>query len=181
MPMAMPTMAPSASGVSMTRCSPNFLSSPSVTRKTPSSTPTSSPRTITSSSRSISWWSARLMALTIVSFRISLGCAAAAITGSSVWLGLPRLLEVACQLGALRLEVRRPLGVDVVEDVQQLRLHPGLGPLDRLADLGVDLRFQGGVGRLVEQTLPLEVAPEARERLLRLPRPHFLLAPVLRG
>src|SRR5262245_51073925 len=162
MPMAMPTMAPSASGVSITRCSPNFLRRPSVTRKTPSSTPTSSPRIITSSSRSISWWSARLMALTIVSFRISL--VGAPIAGPSVRLGLPRLLEVARQLRALRLELRRPLGVDVVEYVQELRLHPGLGPLDRLADLGVHLGFQRSVGRLVEQPLRLEVAAEAWER-----------------
>ena len=69
MPIAMPTIAPSASGVSITRCSPNLARRPSVTRKTPPSTPMSSPSTRTSSSRSISCISARLMAWTIVSFR----------------------------------------------------------------------------------------------------------------
>ncbi|SQD94526.1 hypothetical protein FMEAI12_2620003 [Parafrankia sp. Ea1.12] len=42
-PMAVPTMADSASGVSMTRSSPNRACRPSVIRKTPPSLPTSSP------------------------------------------------------------------------------------------------------------------------------------------
>ena len=46
-------MPDSASGVSSTRCSPKSFCSPSVTRKTPPSLPTSSPITSTFGSRSI--------------------------------------------------------------------------------------------------------------------------------
>ena len=42
-PIEVPIMADSASGVSMTLSSPNFSTSPSVTLKTPPSTPMSSP------------------------------------------------------------------------------------------------------------------------------------------
>src|SRR5579884_2602007 len=53
-PMATPTMADSASGVSMTRISPNSWCSPSVALNTPPLTPTSSPMTMTRSSLRIS-------------------------------------------------------------------------------------------------------------------------------
>ena len=62
MPMAVPKMADSASGVSKTRFSPNWSIRPSVTRKTPPSRPTSSPITRTRESRSISCFRARLRA-----------------------------------------------------------------------------------------------------------------------
>src|SRR2546428_3423406 len=67
MPTAVPMMAASASGVSITRWEPNFRWRSSVTRKTPPSTPTSSPRISTSGSRSISCRSARLSAFTMLS------------------------------------------------------------------------------------------------------------------
>src|SRR6185369_1741395 len=47
MPMAVPTMPFSASGVSNTRSSPNSACRPSVARNTPPALPTSSPMTIT--------------------------------------------------------------------------------------------------------------------------------------
>src|SRR5215472_5319906 len=53
-PMATPTIADSASGVSRTRASPKRAYRPSVAPKTPPLRPTSSPRTRTRSSRSIS-------------------------------------------------------------------------------------------------------------------------------
>src|SRR5712692_469788 len=53
-PIATPTMADSASGVSRTRASPKRAYRPSVAPKTPPLRPTSSPRTRTRSSRSIS-------------------------------------------------------------------------------------------------------------------------------
>ena len=46
-PMAVPTIPDSASGVSNTRASPNAAASPSVTRNTPPRAPTSSPKTTT--------------------------------------------------------------------------------------------------------------------------------------
>ncbi|SKT96837.1 Uncharacterised protein [Mycobacteroides abscessus subsp. abscessus] len=51
-PTAVPMIPDSASGVSMTRWSPKSFCSPSVTRKTPPSLPTSSPMMITLSSSS---------------------------------------------------------------------------------------------------------------------------------
>src|SRR5512134_3719486 len=66
MPMAMPAITVSASGVSMTRSGPNLPSNPRVARNTPPSTPTSSPSTTTSGSRAISWCSARFTASTRV-------------------------------------------------------------------------------------------------------------------
>src|SRR5207245_2901124 len=53
-PRATPAIDDSARGVSMTRASPKRLRNPSVTRKTPPFWPTSSPSTMTRSSRSIS-------------------------------------------------------------------------------------------------------------------------------
>src|SRR5262245_2835065 len=163
MPMAMPTMAPSANGVSMTRCSPNFARSPSVTRNTPPSTPISSPSTKTSSSRSISCMRARLMAWTIVSFRCSVISAPRPPSVPSVRLpvhGLAGRGELALELLALRLELRRRLRVDLVERVEEIRLHPSLGPLYRAPDLGVDLSLERGLGCRFEDSLPLEIPTE---------------------
>src|SRR2546425_2407799 len=70
-PIAAPTMHDSASGVSMQRSSPNSATKPSVARKTPPS-PTSSPMTMTRSSRFISSNMASRMASTIV-FSVILG------------------------------------------------------------------------------------------------------------
>ena len=52
-PIAVPTRPDSASGLSITRCSPNSACSPSVTRKTPPSLPMSSPISTTWSSAAI--------------------------------------------------------------------------------------------------------------------------------
>src|SRR5437899_1419826 len=80
MPTAVPMMAASASGLSITRCEPNLRWRSSVTRKTPPSTPTSSPRSRTSGSRSISWRSAQLRAFTMLSLVIA--CAVIAASGA---------------------------------------------------------------------------------------------------
>src|SRR5512134_4155440 len=66
MPMDMPAIPDSARGVSNALSSPNSSIRPSVTRKTPPSLPTSSPRTITLSSFCISWRRAIFRACTIV-------------------------------------------------------------------------------------------------------------------
>src|SRR5262245_59105383 len=63
--MAVPMIPDSASGVSITRMSPYLAWRPSVTRKTPPFTPTSSPMTSTVGSFAISWSSPRLIAWTM--------------------------------------------------------------------------------------------------------------------
>src|SRR3990172_9697177 len=61
-PTAIPTIPPSARGVSRTRSVPNLSQSPSVARKTPPLFPMSSPRRTTAGLRSISPASAELIA-----------------------------------------------------------------------------------------------------------------------
>src|ERR1700739_3684105 len=63
-PTALPRMPASASGVSTQRFSPKRSRSPAVARKTPPARPTSSPITITVSSRASSTWSASFTAST---------------------------------------------------------------------------------------------------------------------
>ena len=70
MPIAVPIMPFSESGVSITRSLPNFASRPSVTLNTPPSTPTSSPRTTMDLSRSISCFRHAFIASTMFIFII---------------------------------------------------------------------------------------------------------------
>src|SRR3954471_9353908 len=108
MPMAVPRMPASASGVSMTRSSPKSFCRPSVTRKTPPSLPMSSPMMRTLGSDSIAARRPMLMPL-------------------------PRLIFVISVLpfkrggigGVLRLlldELRSLLDVRVLEEVRQRRV-----------------------------------------------------------
>src|SRR5215470_5281020 len=94
-PTDMPAISSSASGVSMTRVDPKRCCKPSVARKTPPLTPTSSPRTRTRSSTAISCASARLTAW----MRERSGM----IAGS-----LDHLI-------ALRCELERQLGIKMIE------------------------------------------------------------------
>src|SRR5438132_8326892 len=64
-PTALPRMPASASGVSKQRSGPKRSRIPAVARKTPPARPTSSPITITESSRASSTWNASLIASTI--------------------------------------------------------------------------------------------------------------------
>src|SRR5687767_2438286 len=128
MPTENPTIPASARGVSMTRASPKASRSPSVTRNTPPSTPTSSPRTMTRSSFSISCFKAKLSALIIVSLGMG-----------DFLLGVEELLEGL----SLCLQVRRTLGIEVVEYIERVahtlhlrfRLLPGL--VDFVFDFGL--------------------------------------------
>src|SRR5690242_161736 len=70
-PTAQPRIPASASGVSTQRSSPKRSRSPAVARKTPPARPTSSPITITESSRASSVCSASLTASSSVSSAIS--------------------------------------------------------------------------------------------------------------
>ena len=72
-PMAMPAMRVSDSGVSSTRSAPKRCASPAVARNTPPFTPTSSPRTMTPASAAISWAKPRLTASMSVSSGIGCG------------------------------------------------------------------------------------------------------------
>src|SRR5690242_9884614 len=68
MPIAIPAIMPSASGVSCTRSLPNCSWSPAVARNTPPLSPTSWPNTTTLGSCDISHACARLMASIMVTF-----------------------------------------------------------------------------------------------------------------
>src|SRR5258706_7663327 len=147
MPTEVPTMAASASGLSITRRLPKVRCRSSVTRKTPPSTPTSSPMTRTSGSRSISWRRARFRAFTMFSFAIALPGGRA--------LAAHRRRRRAClgavgapgaqprgHLVALGAQVGRQVAVDVIEHGQRIGRRRGLEASDRLGDLGVHLRLE---------------------------------------
>src|SRR5579862_2120499 len=128
-PTALPRIPASASGVSMQRFSPKRSRSPAVARKTPPARPTSSPITITESSRASSTWSASFTAST---------------RNSSAIPALP--------------QVRRRQDVGVVEDELGIRLGLGLrlGDPDahRLERVVLDLLRR----RVVEDAEGAEVA-----------------------
>src|SRR5918999_1749660 len=90
-PSEAPTIEASASGVSKTRSGPNRSWSPRVTRKTPPSVPTSSPSTMTRSSRSISSQSASWIALRIDSSAGRVSVAWASGTRSAAGLDAAKL------------------------------------------------------------------------------------------
>src|SRR4051794_29744652 len=117
--MAEPTMPDSANGVSMTRCSPKSFCRPSVMRKTPPSLPTSSPMTRTLGSFSIAVRSDSLSALAMGILRTPDVCAAveavAAAMSAALLGGLGERGEILGELGALLVDQRVPVGVDVLE------------------------------------------------------------------
>src|SRR5438128_89421 len=104
MPIAVPTMPDSATGLSKQRSLPNSAWSPSVMRKTPPNRPTSSPYTTTLSSAFIASRSAVLSA-------------AAIVTATS---GLLGRRELGLQEVALRLQVRGHGGVHVLEHLARI-------------------------------------------------------------
>src|SRR5215831_13847534 len=183
MPTAVPMMAASASGLSMTRCEPNLRCRSSVTRKTPPSTPTSSPMTSTSPSRSISWKSAWLSALTM--FSLAMASAPGqplaphrrgARLGRGRLVGRRRRLVLARrQLVALGDELRRELGVHVIEHRQRVGSRRGLEATNGLRDLVVDPLLEA----ILEEIALLEISLEAGQRVLLLPHRDLGVAPVL--
>src|SRR5438270_4317418 len=120
-PIALPRIPASASGVSTQRSPPKRSRSPAVARKTPPARPTSSPITITVSSRASSTWSASLTAST------------------RNFSAIPALAQI-----------RRREDIRVVEDELGVGLRLGLGlrdsPAHRLECLVLDLLR----GRVVE-------------------------------
>src|SRR5438477_1009576 len=138
-PMALPRIPASASGVSTQRFSPKRSRSPAVARKTPPARPTSSPMTMTVSSRSSSTCSASFTASTRKSSAIP---------------ALPK--------------VRRREDVGVVEDQLGIRLRLGLGGRYSLPHLlkrlFLDLLGHG----VVEHAEPPEVALVAADAFVAL-------------
>src|SRR5436190_2826320 len=104
-PTAVPRMPASASGVSTQRSGPNLSRSPAVARKTPPARPTSSPITITFSSRASSTWKQSLIASTRVS----------------------SLTQDPPQLGEVGLEARGRVGERMLEDECLVGRRLGLG------------------------------------------------------
>src|SRR5919107_1611114 len=114
-PIAVPTMPDSASGVSMTRLSPKSFCSPSVTRNTPPSLPTSSPMTRTLGSVSRARRSDSLIALARAIF--------SAMSLTPVCVRERRL--VRGELGPLLVHQRVPVRVRVLEDGEVVRVRHG--------------------------------------------------------
>src|SRR5205809_7147269 len=98
----------------------------------------------------------------------------------SLWLyvrGGDAVAQPAGELLALRAEVERHLGVDVVEDEERVGRRRRLEAPHRLRDLLVHPLLEP----VLQEVLLLEVGAEARERVLLLPRRHLLLGPILSG
>src|SRR6266446_5293727 len=144
---AMPTQSPlirsSASGVSRTRSGPKRFCNPTVARKTPPLTPTSSPSTTTLGSSSIARPSARLMASTNVTSGIVFSRQFLALRGIRVG----------------------QIGIEVIEH--------GFGPawqrcqiaFDRCLDALMALGGKPLLVRLGPHFLAGKIGPQARNRL----------------
>src|SRR6266566_5650359 len=145
---AMPTQSPlirsSDSGVSNTRSGPKRCWSPTVARKTPPLTPTSSPSTTTSGSSSIARASAMLTASTSVASGIG----------------------VSRQFAARARVDRRQLGIEVIEHALRRARRRCQITLDR----GVDLLLAFARERLFAPLVPLlpsdQIRAQPRDRLL---------------
>src|SRR5262245_9241984 len=186
MPTEAPTMAASARGLSMTRWLPNVRWRSSVTRKTPPSTPTSSPMIMMSRSRSISCIRARLRALTILSRAMvtrpgressarqalpAHGC------GGLLPIGLRHGMLACGRLAALLGEGTRRFGVGVVEHRERVGWRHRLEALHGGGDLGVD----GLLQTFLEEIALFQIGREAGERVLAFPLLHLRVRPVLGG
>src|SRR5215467_23018 len=145
---AMPTQSPlirsSASGVSITRSAPKRCCSPTVARKTPPLTPTSSPSTTTLASSSIARANARLMASTSVS------------SGIRASAELPSLARVGS----------RQLGVEMIEHRLRRARRGCQIALDRRLDLFLALGRELFLLRLAPRFLADEIGAQPHDRLL---------------
>src|SRR5512133_174360 len=175
MPTAVPTIPPSASGVSMTRSAPNSSWRPCVARKTPPNLPTSSPSTTTSGSFRISSRSASFTAwmMFMTGMASPSGVGVARVRDPRV--GGDRRLQLLALLALLA----ERLGVHVLEHRRDGRLRrEGLRLAERGLDLLADLLAEPRVGGLVERLAMAEVPLHALDRVLALPRLDQLRRPV---
>src|SRR5689334_20749876 len=158
MPIEVPMMPASASGVSITRSAPNSSCRPLVARNTPPNLPTSSPSTTTRGSSRI--WVCSALRTASMMFIVGIG--------SSVMVRVlgPRLgQEVRALLG----EVPRQRLVDVVEDRVDRRRRERIGAGERVGDRLVVALRRLGVERVGPQPAGLQVAAQALDRILALP------------
>src|SRR3990170_2029556 len=173
-PIAVPMIPASASGVSNTR-SGNSSIRPSVHRKTPPLRPTSSPRITTRSSRRISSRSALFTACTM--FICGIGSAprtwrrGKALRGSSATPEPPGVLE-------LLPEVRRHLRIHVREHGLDRRRGRALDRVHRLRDRVVELLAEPRVRLRVPDPPRDEVAAHQVDRVPTPPGLDLLLVPV---
>src|SRR6478736_4719976 len=151
-PTAEPRIPASASGVSTQRSGPKRSRRPAVARKTPPARPTSSPITITFSSRPSSTWKASLTASTRVSSA-----------------------KDPLQLGEVGLERRRWVDVGVREDERRVGRRLGLGGRYPAPQQVRRLGAYGLGGLIREQPEPAQVRLVAAEALAA----TFLLDPLL--
>ena len=169
MPMDMPAIMPSASGVSCTRSLPNFSCRPAVARNTPPFTPTSSPSTTTVGSCAISHACARLMASIIVTL------AMAAVFGSVAAGGgvAPRQLALL-RRGCFGRRANRKSNIAVRVLLRRVQV---------FLDGGVDLAARTRLSALLRARRPSapacdEIGAQAQQRLGAPRVLHFLLAAI---
>src|SRR5436190_15016462 len=112
--MAVPMIADSASGVSMTRSSPKSFCRPSVTRKTPPSLPTSSPMMRTLPSASIALRRPELSAFASV--------VVAERAATSAHLAVGEGVEIRGEPVAFLGDDRGRLGIHLLEDLERFRV-----------------------------------------------------------
>src|SRR5260221_13026490 len=145
---AMPTHSPlinsSARGVSITRSAPNRCCRPTVARKTPPLTPTSSPSTTTLASSSMARASARLIASTSVTSGI----------------GASAELRPLAGIGS------REFGVEMVEHRLWRARRGRQIALDRRLDLLLAVGRELLLLRFAPRLLTYEIGAQARDRLL---------------
>src|SRR3954451_22964951 len=166
-PIEVPMIWLSVSGVSITRSSPNSAHRPSVARKTPPFLPTSSPRTITFSSRTIS----SRMPSRIASMKVL-----SAISGA----GRHRPRDSFAKAPRRRCLRRPVLGEDPLHGGCGLRIRLRLRIVGRVVDVGLDRRLDPRLDLLREDPGLDQLGPEARHGVVRSLRGELLLRAVLR-
>src|SRR6516164_9127553 len=144
MPTHSPLINSSASGVSITRSAPNRCCNPTVARKTPPLTPTSSPSTTTLASSSMARASARLTASTSVNSGI----------------------EASAELRPLAGIGSREFGVEMVEHRLWRARRGRQIALDRRLDLLLAVGRELLLLRFAPRLLTYEISAQARDRLL---------------
>src|SRR5262249_24653072 len=143
MPTHRPLINSSASGVSITRSAPNRCCSPTVARKTPPLTPTSSPSTTTLASSSMARASAKLTASTSVTSGI----------------GASAELRPLAGIGA------REFGVEMVEHRRWRARRGRQIALDRRLDPLLAVGRELFLLRFAPRLLTDEIGAQARDRL----------------
>src|SRR3954469_8747930 len=157
MPIAVPMMPASASGVSITRSAPNSSYRPLVARNTPPNLPTSSPSTTTRGSARI--WVCSALRTASMMFMVGMRSLLRTLAGSG------RVLRL--EVGALLAQVPRHVLVDVVEQGPDRRRRHELRGVRGGLDLAVVALGQLGLPALAPQPEMAQVAAQAVQRILR--------------